>query len=112
MPATSSQKAEIRLMSGDNISGSEIVSDDIIDTWYDELGSVCGVAYRVARARLAEASKTIGSSGEGQTTNPKVDQIRQLLDWLRQDCPEARMPTGNFSVNLGIDEETDLVDIE
>lgn len=110
--ATAAQIAEIRLISGDDITGDYAVDDTTLGTWYDDSSSICGTAYKVARARLAKASKTIGASGEGQTVNPKVGQIRELLQFLRDDCPDA-LPAGNIiSVNLGIDEEIDLFDIE
>lgn len=110
--ASASEIAEIRLLSGDDISGQYIVSDDIISSWYDDNTSICATVVKVLRARMAHATKTIGSSGEGQTTNPKVAQIQALLDIMRADCPQAIDAPSVSYLNLGIDEETDIVDIE
>lgn len=110
--ATAAQITEIRLMSGDDVSGSYAVDDATLAAWYDDTSSICGTAYKVARARLAKATKTVGASGEGEVTNPLVGQIRELLQFLRDDCPDALPPGNIISINLGIDEETSLVDIE
>lgn len=110
--ATASQIAEIRLISGDNITGKEIVSDDIISDWYDDSTSICGTAYKVARARLAVATQTVGAVGETLSNNPKVNAIVELLNQIKADCSDAYEAPKLSVINLGIDEETDLVDIE
>lgn len=112
--ATAAQIAEIRLLSGDNASNSAkyVVSDDILGAWYDDNGSICATVVKVVQARLADASRQLGGSGETTGTNAKVQQIKELLDYVKADCPESYGATTVISLNLGIDEETDLFDIE
>lgn len=116
MALTTAQIDIIRLLSGDNCE-PYLVSDDVINTLYNESdGSQCYTVTRIIEMRLADASHKVGQSGDGLTNTPLVSQINTLLDRWYNDCPEAKGNglTGATMgyVNLGIDEETDLVDIE
>ena len=110
--ATAAQIAEIRGYAGDLNSNDYAVTDEQIGTWYDASSSICGTAYKVAQWRLSKASQTVGSAGESLTQNPKVQQIKNLMESLRMDCAEALPLASAGYLNLGIDEETSLVDIE
>lgn len=114
MAATASQISEIRLLSGDNASSSAkyVVTDAQVNIWYDDVGSICGVVYKVLQSMLADAARNLGGSGDATAGNAKVQQVQTLMTIVKGDCPEARQATGTFSINLGIDEETELVDIE
>jgi hypothetical protein len=99
----------IRLKSGDECTdeGTELVTDDQIQTLYDDTGSECGTIVGVIQIRLAYATKKTGvNETTGQTaTNPATVSIKAQLDYWQSICPESWATLGKSTVDLGIDEE-------
>ncbi len=113
--ATEAQLAEIRLLSGDNAptSVNYVVSDAIISSWFTaNSDSICATVVQVVQAMLADASRDLGGSGETVGSNPKAQQLREYLMYVRENCPDSIQGGSIISINLGIDEEIDLYDIE